>query len=140
MNKSGDGRRVQRVEKEVQQAIAAFVLRDLQGELPGFVTITGVRMTADLRNARVAVSIIVPDQTGSAPAAEAERKARAEAVDILQSWAPEIQDHLNAELAMRFCPRLTFVPDDTTERVLHVESVLRDLSAKSAEKKPKGDA
>lgn len=125
-NKPGDGRRVARMEKEIQQAIAQFLLRDVQRELPGLVTVSSVKMPGDLRTAKVAISLIA---TGGGD----EAKLRKEAVKILQQWAPEVQHHLAAELNLRFVPKLTFIPDETTDRILHVENVLRRMGGKGKE-------
>lgn len=125
MAKAGDGRRIARVEKEVQQAIAEFLLRDLKNELPGFVTITQVRMSPDLRNARVYVSVLAPG--------EDESILRRKVAKQLQGLAAEVQSEIGAKLDLRFCPKLTFVADDNTEKVLKVEGILRSLRTERGE-------
>lgn len=125
MPKTGDGRRVARVEKEVQQAIASYVLRDLKDELTGFVSITQVRMTPDLRNARVYVSVLAPG--------EDEVILRRKTAAKLQKMAAEIQGEIGSALDLRFCPVLTFVADENTEQVLKVEGILRSLRTERGE-------
>ena len=41
MKKTGDGRRVQRVEKEVLQILSRFLMQTFKGDLPGIVTVVG---------------------------------------------------------------------------------------------------
>lgn len=125
MPKTGDGRRVARVEKEVQQAIAKYVLRDLKDELTGFVSVTQVRMSPDLKNARVYVSVLAPG--------EDETILRRKTAAALQKMAHEIQEMLGGELDLRFTPKLTFVADENTEQVLKVEGILRNLRAERGE-------
>ncbi len=125
MKNMGDGRRVARVEKEVQTTIAQYLIRGFKNELPGLVTVAAVKMPADLRTAKVYVSVL-----GS-------EKQQEEAIDMLQERAYEIQNFIGKELKMRYCPKLVFYSDHTTEQVLKVEKILADLEnerkAKSGE-------
>lgn len=116
MKNTGDGRRIQRVEREVQQTVASFLLKGFKTPLPGLVTISRVTMPADLRIARVYVSVLGDDQV------------RDEVIELLNERAFEVQNFIGRELKMRFCPKLTFYNDDSTEHVLKIEKILHDLS------------
>lgn len=116
-NARGDGRRVQRVEQEIQKTVAQFLISGLRVRLPGLVTVSRVMMPGDLRTAKVYVSVL-----GS----EGERK---EALELLQENAYEVQNFIGRELRMRFCPKLTFYPDDTTEHVLKIDRILHELES-----------
>lgn len=122
----GDGRRVARVEREVQSVISTFIIQRLQSELPGLITVSRVQIPADLRQARVYVSLLQtnPDELDKAPGI----KLLAEAVDTLQSWAPEMQDEIGHKLKMKYLPKLTFFPDESTEKILKVEKIISNLS------------
>jgi len=111
----GDGRRVARVEREIQATIAQFLLRGFKTPLPGLVTVAQVKMPADLRAAKVYVSVLGSD---------ADKEA---ALEILQERAFEIQNYIGKELKMRYCPKLTFYPDQMTDQVLKVERILHEL-------------
>ncbi|MBX3042017.1 MAG: 30S ribosome-binding factor RbfA [Bdellovibrionaceae bacterium] len=119
MAKSGDARRVPMVEREVQQAIARFVGRDLKDEVPGLLTITQVKMPADLRSARVSVSLFVTEGD--------EAEIMKDVLKTLKAWAPEIQAHLNHELKMRYVPKLSFEADQSMAKTLQIENLLRDI-------------
>ena len=123
MKNMGDGRRVARVEKEVQQIVASFLITGLRVRLPGLVTVSQVKMPADLRTAKVYVSVM-----GS-------KAERDEAIDLLQENAGEIQRKLATELKLRYTPMLTFFPDETTEKVLKIEKILNDLAKEKSAKK-----
>ncbi|MGZ3768031.1 MAG: 30S ribosome-binding factor RbfA [Bdellovibrio sp.] len=125
MKNMGDGRRVARVEREVQATIAQFLIRGFKNPLPGLVTVAQVRMPADLRTAKVYISVL-----GS----EAQKE---ETLDLLQQRAFEIQNYIGKELKMRYCPKLTFFPDHTTDQVLKLEKILFDLEE---ERKQKGES
>ncbi len=105
MNKSGDQRRVSRVEKEIQVTIARYLISGFSQKLPGLVTVSTVRMPGDLRTAKVDISVLGTDSEKS------------EVLEILNRRAFEIQKYIGQELKMRFCPKLTFYEDHTTEQV-----------------------
>jgi len=125
MKNMGDGRRVARVEREIQNTIAQFLIRGFKVPLPGLVTVASVKMPADLRAAKVYVSVL------------GDEKAQEETIDLLQERAFEIQNFIGKELKMRYCPKLTFYVDHATEQVLKVERILSDLEAERKSKEPK---
>ena len=111
---SNDSHRVSRVEKEVLHQIAQFVVSG-KLHLPGLVTITRVMMPADLRSAKVYVSVL-----GS-------EKQRDEAIELLQERAFQVQKFVDQQLRMRYCPKLQFFADDTTEQIMKVDRILWEL-------------
>lgn len=128
MKNMGDGRRVARVEREIQQTVAQFLIRGFSARLPGLVTVSQVKMPADLRAAKVYISVM-----GS-------EKDQDEVIELLQERAFEIQNHIGKELKMRYCPKLTFYADHATEQVLKVEKILQDLEIERQRKDPTTDA
>lgn len=130
MKNTGDGRRVARVEREVQQTVAQFLISGFRLPLPGIVTVARVRMPGDLRTAKVYISIL------------GDPKLLDEAVELLQERAFEIQNYLGKELKMRYCPKLTFYPDNETEEILKVEKILQELDnerkSKQGSARPEG--
>lgn len=125
MNKKQDGRRVARVEREVQQAIAQFLIAGFKSPLPGLVTVSRVMMPGDFRTAKVYVSVLGSDED------------RAEALEVLSDRAFEVQRFIGDELRMRYCPKISFFLDDTTEHILKIDRILHDLEK---EKKTKQQA
>lgn len=122
MKNMGDGRRVARVEREVQATIAQFLIRGFKNPLPGLVTVARVIMPGDLRAAKVYISILGSDEQ------------KTQTIDILQERAFEVQNFIGKELKMRYCPKLTFLIDEATEHVLKVERILHELEAERAAK------
>jgi ribosome-binding factor A len=116
MKNMGDGRRVARVEKEVLMTIAQFLINGFKTRLPGLVTVAQVRMPADLRTAKVYVSVLGADDQ------------KDEVIEILQERAFEIQNYIGKELKMRYCPKLTFYLDHATEQVLKIEKIIHDMN------------
>lgn len=125
MKNMGDGRRVARVEREIQETIAQFLIRGFKIPLPGLVTVASVKMPADLRSAKVYVSVLGAEDVSK------------ETVKLLQERAFEVQNFIGKELKMRYCPKLTFYADHTTEEILKVERILQDLEKERQQNKPK---
>lgn len=115
MKNMGDGRRQARVEKEIQNVIAQFLIQGFKGSLPGLVTVASVRMPADFRTAKVYISVLGSEN-------DQER-----AIEVLQERAYEVQNFIGRELRMRYCPRLTFYLDHATGEILNVERILHEL-------------
>lgn len=111
----GDGRRVQRVEQEIQRSVAQFLISGFRFPLPGLVTVSRVLMPGDLKTAKVYVSVFGSEED------------REKAVETLQERAFEVQNHIGKELKMRFCPKLKFYADEATEHVLKIDRILHDL-------------
>ena len=117
MKSMGDGRRKDRVEKEVQQIISTYMISHLQNELGGLVTVTRVMMPADLRAAKVFVTFFSVENKGI------------DLIKELQKWSKDIQNEINNKLQMRYCPKITFYKDESTETILKIEKIISELSS-----------
>jgi ribosome-binding factor A len=115
MKPGGDGRRIARAEREVQEAVAQYLLHGLKDRLPGLVTVSQVKMPADLRAAKVFISVLGTEQEKDM------------VMEILHNRARDVQKYLAENLRTRYCPKLSFYPDTTTESVLKVERILKEL-------------
>lgn len=122
MNKNGDQRRVNRVEKEIQVTVAKYLISGFSQKLPGLVTVALVRMPADLRTAKVYISVLGSESD------------KAQVLEILNERAFEVQKYIGQELKMRYCPKVTFYEDHTTEQVLKVEKILHEIQMEKKSK------
>jgi ribosome-binding factor A len=109
--------RTKRVDELLRQEIGAIIAREIADPRIGFVTITDVETTPDLRHAKVWVSVI-----GSA----AERDA---AMTSLAHAMPFIRHELGSRLRIRRIPELHVRADDTLERGSRVLHLLNELEA-----------
>jgi len=109
--------RTKRVDELLRQEIGAIIAREIADPRIGFVTITDVETTPDLRHAKVWVSVI-----GSA----AERDA---ALTSLAHAMPFIRHELGSRLRIRRIPELHVRADDTLERGSRVLHLLNELEA-----------
>jgi ribosome-binding factor A len=109
-------RRNERVAEQIRAALAEAI-RDVRDPAVGFVTLTGVDLSPDLRSARVYVS-----RLGSGPERDAAVLALNHAVAFLRGAVA-------TRARLRFTPTLHFVADPTIERGSRVEELLRELHA-----------
>jgi ribosome-binding factor A len=110
--------RMRRVDEAIRQVIGDVVAGELKDPRVGFVTVTDVRTSADLRHARVYVSVL------------GTREEREASLDGLQSAHGYLQSRIAGELRLKRTPALRFRYDDTTERAMRLESILTDPNAR----------
>jgi ribosome-binding factor A len=102
------------VGEEFREILAEEIPR-LKDPRVGFVTVTAVRVTPDLRTARVYFTVL---------GEEAERKATAAG---LRSAAGHLRQVLGNQVRLKFLPDLLFEEDDTEDRAERVEELLRKI-------------
>jgi len=108
------GARMRRVNEAVREVLSSHLAEGLKDPRIGFVTVTGVDTSPDLRAARVYVSVLGD---------EAERLA---ALDGLESSRGFLQARIAHELRMKRTPTLSFEYDDTVERADRMMRLLDD--------------
>jgi ribosome-binding factor A len=113
--------RMRRVDEAIRQVIGDAVAGDLKDPRVGFITVTDVRTSPDLRHARVYVSVL---GEGGGPSQPAQREASLEG---LRSAHGFLQGRVAAELHLKRTPTLEFAYDDTTDRALRVEEILGEI-------------
>jgi ribosome-binding factor A len=122
-----DGRRVARVEREVQETLAKFLSGRTTLSAGTLLTVSKVMMSGDLRSAKVYISVLAPAENSPRPQ---------DVIDSLQKHAFEMQDDLSHSLKLRFCPKLKFFLDETTEKILQIEKIIDNLSEQDADSNP----
>ncbi len=113
--------RMRRVDEAIRQVIGDAVAGDLKDPRVGFVTVTDVRTSPDLRQARVYVSVLGADGGVSEPQ---EREASLEG---LRSAHGFLQGRLAGELRLKRTPTLEFIYDETTDRAMRVDALIDEL-------------
>lgn len=106
---------MRRVNEAVREVLSESV-RDLKDPRIGFVTVTGVDTSPDLRHATVYVSVL-----GSA------RKRRATLAGLASSRGL-LQTRLNAELHLKRTPQLAFEYDQTVEQGVRLSKLIDELA------------
>lgn len=112
-----ESRRTQRVEKELRQVIASYLLTGFKEPLDGIVSVTHVSVSRDLRHAKVYVSTLGdPGQLESN-------------VEVLQTRAADFQRQIAKQVAMKFCPKLQFFSDESVQKAMKVERLLKEIES-----------
>ena len=110
-------KRADRVSGLIQEELSRLLLREVKDPRLHEVVITAVRLSADLRHARVLFT--ASDRPGGVE----------EVLSGLQSAAGFLRGRLGRALRLRYAPELTFEADDSIERSLHVAALLKQEKA-----------
>ena len=106
---------MRRVNESLREVIAGEVAR-LKDPGLGFITITGVSVSPDLRAARVYYSVLGD---------ESEKESTQSAWDRAAS---RVQGVVGREVRLRYNPRLEFVFDESVEQGLRMERLLQEIA------------
>jgi ribosome-binding factor A len=106
--------RLRRVDEAVRQVLSDAVTQDLKDPRVGFVTVTAVRTSPDLRHARVYVSVL-----GGQPEREASLAG-------LRSAHGFLQRRVATELRLKNTPTLEFHYDDSVDRGMRLSRLLEE--------------
>jgi ribosome-binding factor A len=106
--------RMRRVDEAVRAVLGDVIAQELKDPRVGFVTVTAVKTSPDLRHARVYVSVLGDEQT------------RAASLAGLSSAHGFLQRRVASELRLKHTPTLEFAYDDTVERGMRVTQLLAE--------------
>ena len=106
--------RMRRVNEAVREVVSARIAEGLRDPRIGFVTVTAVETSPDLRQARVYVSVLGSEEERSATLAG------------LESAHGVIQRAVASELRMKRTPTLQFVFDESIDRGMRITELLDD--------------
>jgi len=106
--------RTEKVQKLAREVLGS-VIPTLKDPRIGFVTITSVRVTPDLRQMRAHVSVLGTDE---------EKKS---SIEGLMSARPVLRSELGRQVRLKYLPDLTFELDTTTEDAARLEALLQRI-------------
>jgi ribosome-binding factor A len=106
--------RMRRINEMLKEVVGAAITSDLNDPRIGFVTVTSVETSPDLRSARVFVSVL-----GSAEEREATLAGLASSHGVIQA-------RIAGETRMKRTPTLTFHYDETIEKGMRISKLLDD--------------
>jgi ribosome-binding factor A len=92
-----------------------YFTREYRDPSYGFLTVTEVHMTPDLKIAKIYVSVM-----GSA-----EMKTRT--MKMLEDHKSEIRSFIGSHMRLKFTPSVQFFMDETLDRVERIESLIKQL-------------
>jgi ribosome-binding factor A len=108
------GPRMRRVNEAVREVISAHISGDLKDPRIGFVTVTGVETSPDLRSARVFVTVL------------GQESERDDALAGLRSSRGFLQAQIARELRMKRTPTLDFVYDPSVDTGMRISELLAE--------------
>lgn len=113
--------RMRRVDEAVREVLADAIVRLVRDPRVGFVTVTGVSTSPDLRHATVFVSFF------ATPGMAATTDQHAGALAGLASAHGILQAELGRQLRMKRTPMLEFVLDETSERAFRLDALIEKV-------------
>ena len=114
-------RRVDRINGLLREEISNLLLREIKDpRLSGLLTITQVKTSSDLRNAKVYISVMGNDEANTA------------ALQGIQSAATFLRKQLRERLRLKYVPFLTFEIDDSMETADHIFRLMDQARQESA--------
>lgn len=116
-NKMLPYKRSQRVSDLIREEIADILMYRLKDPRIGFITVTGVDMTSDLKFAKVFVSILKEEE-------------RELTLEILNSAKNFIRSALSKRLRMKFIPNVEFRLDTSIEYGYKIDKLLKEIKDK----------
>jgi ribosome-binding factor A len=108
-------RRTDRVGEAIQELVAALLLREIKDPRIGLITITGVRVSPDLRHARIYFSTLGDDEQ------------RTRSLRGLRSAAGFIRGQVARQLNLRVAPEIAFEFDPSLEEAERLSRLLKDV-------------
>jgi ribosome-binding factor A len=107
--------RTERVASVIREEIGAILIREFGGGTPGFTTVTDVRMTPDLKIAKVYFSVF------------GDAAVKKKTMAMLEGERAHIRQLVGSHLRMKFTPALHFYLDDTLDHVDRINSLLKKI-------------
>lgn len=107
--------RQEKVGSLIRHEISLIVQHEFTAEESGFITVTDVVMTPDLKIAKVYVSIF----------GEADQKKKSLA--FLEEHKGEIRSKLGSRIRLKFTPSLSFLLDESLDRAMKIEQILSEI-------------
>ena len=111
--------RIERVNEQIKREIGDIIQRELGDPRLGFVTITRVNVSRDLRHAKISFSVL----------GDLKQKENAQA--SLDNARGLIRRYLSSRVMMRFLPELIFVHDNSLEFSARIEEKLKEINDES---------
>jgi ribosome-binding factor A len=110
------GRRIDRIEEQLRIELSEIIEREIQDPRIGLTTVTAVKVSPDLRHARIFVTVL------------GDATQRKKALEGLRSAASFVRRSLSKRLHhMRRIPELSFDYDEAVEKGMRIEELLDQI-------------
>ena len=109
------GSRPDRVGEQIRQELSQIIAQHVHDPGVGFITLTRVKVTADLQLARVLYTVM------------GDEKQKKETVKALERAIPFLRRQIGSRIRLRRVPDLQFFYDESIEHQDRIEQILLDL-------------
>lgn len=107
--------RTEKVAEEIKHQLAGILTRDLAELHLGLVTVTRVRISKDLKKAKIYLSFI------------GNKEPVDKCIEKVNNRKKQIRMHLGANMHLRFVPELDFYFDDTIEYASRIDEIIKEI-------------
>lgn len=112
--------RMGRINEEIQRTLAELIRTVKDPRVHGLISVTAVETTADLKYAKVYISVLDKSDAG-------------EVLKGLKSASGYLRRELGRALSLRATPELTFLGDDSMAKGAHILEIIEGFSQKEGE-------
>jgi ribosome-binding factor A len=117
--------RKERVEDQIKKEVSLIIQRELKDPRAGFITVTAVELSSDLKSAKIFYSVL----------GDEESKDKSE--QALKSASGFIQRQIGIRMRLRYTPQVIFKYDHSIERGARIEEILKEIRLKEENGKKK---
>ncbi len=105
--------RTEKVAHLIKEQVGLLIERDYRSSEMGFITVTKVTMSPDLRLARIYISVF------------GDAKTKDRTLFLLNEAKKDIRQHIGRTVRIKFTPEIAFFIDDTMDYVENIEHLLK---------------
>jgi len=111
-------RRPKRLALQIQQEVSLLISRNMKDRRIGFVTVTGVRLSPDLRHAKIFISEMSSSESG-----------KKETLEILNRATGWIRRELGQKIRVKFIPDIEFLADLSLDYGEKIDRLIDEIHA-----------
>ncbi len=114
--------RTEKVAALIKEEVGMFLSREYRDPAYGFITVTDVHVTPDLRIAKIYVSIM-----GSS-------EVKMVTMQMLENHKGDVRSFIGSHIRLKFTPAIQFYMDETLDRVDRIEQIIKQIHKDEGEK------
>lgn len=114
--------RVEKVQEFIKQEVSKIILTELKDPRIGFVTVTSVEVTGDLRSAKIYVSLMGSDEQ------------KTSTWSALQNSLGFLRTEIGKRIRLRFTPELSLHIDESLEYSARIQKLLHKIKEEESTK------
>lgn len=115
-------RRKDRVEDQIKKEVSKIIGQNLKDPRAGFITITSVELSSDLRFAKIFFTVL------------GDEKEKEDSEKALTSATKFVQQKMATRIRLKYTPQIVFRYDHTLEQALRIEKILSEIQNEKRKK------